>query len=326
MIVGFSRLLLLMAFIMPIVSCGGDTTNSISIRIAVSKTPLSSTIYIAAAQDYFAQCGLDVTLTEYAGGLRSMNALLDGAADFATGSDTLFAFNAQNHKDLAIIAGLATSDHDTKILSRDLSAARGSFRLGYYPDTASEYLMRMYLALVPTIANLELVPLTPEEMVEAWQRGELDKAVIWEPHAFEMYKNSPNSTQIVDTKGLYKLNFQLLSRTSILTQTPEVTERMIHALNLAAYFIIQNQQEAKNIVKQQLGLDDDFIEWDWPNSQYKVNIGRQLLLTAQEDARWLKKVSNHKKSLTVDANQISAITLNMANPSFEASNQFCDRL
>lgn len=141
-----------------------------------------------------------------------------------------------------------------------------------------------------------------------------------------MHKNSPDSSYIVDTKGLYKLNFQLLSRKSILTKNPKVTERMIHAINLANYFIIQSQQEAQNIMKQQLGLEDDFIEWDWPNYQFKVSIGRQLLLTAQENARWLKNVTDHKQSLIVDANQISAITLNMENPSFETSKQFCDRL
>lgn len=164
MVGGVSRLLLLMAVAMSVLSCGSETKNSIPIRIAISKTPLSSPLYIAAAEGYFAQCGLDATLKEYAGGLRSMNALFDGEADFATGSDTLVAFNAQNHKDLAIVAGLSNSDHDTKILRRDISASRTSFRLGYYPDTASEYLMRMHLALVPTIANLELVPLTPEDM------------------------------------------------------------------------------------------------------------------------------------------------------------------
>lgn len=324
--VRFSAWLLTMAISFLTLSCSDVSKDSIAVRIAISRTPLSSPLYIAATEAFFAQCGLVVSYKEYAGGLRSLEALTTGEADFATGSDTLMAFNAQSNKDLTIVANFASSDNDTKVLQREFSTTGAAFRIGYYSDTASEYLLRMYLALTPTIANIELVPTTPEEMVAAWQRGELDRAVIWEPYAFQMVKNAPITTTVLDSKGLYRLNFQLLSHSTFLDQAPEVAERMVHAINLASHFIAQNPQIAQATVQEQLQLDDDFIEWDWPNYQFKIDVGRQLLLTAQENARWLKEVANHKHSLRVDANQISSVTLNMRNPSFETSKQFCEQL
>ena len=308
------------------VSCNGVSKDRYTISIAISKTPLSSPLYVASAVGYFEQCGLDVTVKEYAGGLRSLMAMVDGHADFATGSDSLVAFNAVGNKDLAIVASFASSDHDTKILEREYSISTRPYRVGYYPDTASEYLMRMHLALSPTVENIELVAMTPEEILTAWGKEELDKAIIWEPYAFRMVKSRPNDTAVLESKGLYQLNFQLLSLTSTLAETPEMVERMIHAINLSTHFIAQNPNATQAIVKEQLKLDDDFIDWIWPDYQFKLNIGRQLLLAAQENARWFQKVSNHQQNLRVDTNQISEVSVNMVNPSFAASKQFCDRL
>ncbi|MDN3647828.1 ABC transporter substrate-binding protein [Reinekea marina] len=308
------------------VACDSNKSEAIPIRIAVSKTPLSSPVYIAHEQGIFEQCGLDVSIIEYAGGLRSFNALVNDKADFATSSDTLVAFKAMEHKDISLIASFSSSDHDTKVLENTSANLGATYRIGYYPDTASEYLMRMYLALSPPISNIELVPLTPEEMMNQWQQGLLNKAVIWEPYVYKIVANNPANTKVVDTKGLYKLSFQMVSRSSILDAKPNSDERMIHAINIATHFIAQNPETAKRMIMNQLFLDDEFMAWDWPNNQFKLNIGRQLLLNAQENARWLKKVSAARHSLSVDASQISRKTMSMDPPTIEDSLAYCENL
>ena len=86
--------------------------------IGTARAAQSLPIYVAEAQNYFREAGVDVLTRECSSGGACLSALNQGQVHIATASEVAVMFNAMTRSDLAIFATLASSTNGQKIVVR----------------------------------------------------------------------------------------------------------------------------------------------------------------------------------------------------------------
>lgn len=269
-----------------------NRTPDLSIRIAVSQTPLSTPFYVAQDQGYFADHGITVELLPYVGGHRCFNALIKEEADLATVSDSVIMFNSFGDRPFSILTSFVESDNDIKIVSaphrhlQDASELRDK-RIGIIHNSASEFFLHTLLLIhgVPT-ETVTLVPLRPDEMVAALDTGAIDVAALWEPFAQEAAQLSTRGQPTLNSRGIYTLSFNLITMREHTTSQLEAHRRVIAALNDATRFIAVNPARSQRIIATQLERDAHKISHSWDDYLFKLSLSQSLISTLEHEARW----------------------------------------
>jgi ABC-type nitrate/sulfonate/bicarbonate transport system substrate-binding protein len=262
------------------------------VSIAVSRTPLSAPIYIADSMGLFKRHGLDVTLHEVIGGYRSFAQVMDGHADFGTSSDSVLAFAALEKQPYVALATFVQSSDDIKILShKDSNVVTttdlAGKKIGVVRGSASEYFLSVLTALNGSSPdNMELISLHAEEMPEALQSGRVQVTSCWEPFCYRTMKLMDLRASVLPTKGLNQLTFNLLSKKDYADAHQETVYQVLASLKQAIQHISQRPHEIQALLKSRLDLEDDFIQWIWPDYLFRLSISNSLLLNLNNQARW----------------------------------------
>ena len=266
--------------------------EELSISIAVSRTPLSAPIYIADSLGFFSEAGLKVELIEKNGGNLTFTLMMDGAADFATSSDSVMMLNSFKSDDFENLATFVQSNHDIKVLTKsatgihDIKGLRGK-RIAIIQGSASEYFLDMMLAIAGVErSSVELINLPVSEMTLALENRHVDAIVVWEPFAFKAMKQLDDEAVLLSESNLYELTFNLLTKKSTTVNSGEKAEKLLAALKKAVEYIHQHESEAQLILKERLHLDQEFIAWIWGEYLYDLTLRQSLLLSLENEARW----------------------------------------
>ncbi|MCP8686731.1 ABC transporter substrate-binding protein [Marinobacterium sedimentorum] len=263
------------------------------LSIAVSRTPLSAPVYIAAAQGYFRDQGVDIELQEVIGGNRSYDLMANGGADLATSSESVVMFHSFDNSDFSVIASFASSDNDIKLITTTNSPLRSPYdltgaRVAVTPHSSSEYFLHN-VALMHGIdtRTLNLRETTPENMtLELLESGEIQALSLWEPYGYKLMQALGEKAVLLPTKGLHSTSFNLLALNDTLARYPNAIVATLRALDQAAEYIERDPAGAKTIIRRQLQLEPAFVEWVWPDYNFRLGLGQSLLIGLDSAARW----------------------------------------
>lgn len=286
------------------------------LTISVSQTPLSLPFYVAESMGYFENEGLKLKMIDVAGGHRSMQQLLEGTVDLATSSEAVVMFNSFTRSDFAIIASFVSSNDDVKIITRaDTGISQPQHltgkRIGTVTGAASHYYLETLLLLKGvdpdsvTVRNLQ-----PEKMAEALKNKDVDAIAIWEPFPFKAIKALPGAQRLPKSNA-YRLTFNLIAHKKLLGVRDAELVKLLRALERAQQFINSQPQKAKVILLDRLKLDSTFIEWIWPDYNYRLSLDQSLLTTLEGEARWARQEGLVKGDKT--PNYLSYIYINPLN-------------
>lgn len=262
-----------------------------SVTVAVSKTPLSAPFYVAKVINAFDDTCVKVEYKEVMGGKVAFDKVMSGAVDFGTSSDSVIAFQSLTGQSFVTHTMFVQSDNDVKLITRpsdgidSIIDLKGK-KIGVTKGTASEYLLSTLLALEGlTTENVELFNYKPEQLIAAYQNGEVSAIVPWEPYAFKVLQLLDNEVKINDTKSLNTLSFNLISQTAD-SQLVEKAKCVIEGLSRAVNYIAVYPQKSKKIVIDALNLEPSFIDWVWPDYIFKLGLNQSLLLNIRSQAIW----------------------------------------
>jgi NitT/TauT family transport system substrate-binding protein len=264
------------------------------LTIAVSRSPLSLLFFVAESRGYFAAEGVQVTLKEAIGGPRAMRMLADGKADLATSSDTVVMFNSFERNDFAVIATFGTNNKDVNFIAgKALGDAHPKQlvgkRIGMVVASASHYFADSWLIFHGVDPKLTRpVSLQPETMATALAKGEVDAVAIWDPYSFNILKTVPG-TKLLPNPGIYNLSFNLIADRKLLGTRDDELASVLRALLRAEHDVQAEPGKAQAILRERLKLDQDFIDWMWPNINYRVSLMPSLLTTLESEARWARQ-------------------------------------
>lgn len=126
-----------------------------------------------------------------------------------------------------------------------------------------------------TAADVEIIDLTPPDIVAAWERGDLDAAYTWDPNLSKLYADGTKltSSKELATQGAPTSGYDIV-RTEFAQKYPQVVEAFINAL-IKAHELYANDPDtagelwakANSITKEEALLQAKGTEWLTPEQQ-----------------------------------------------------------
>jgi len=249
-------------------------------------------LVIAVSQSFFAEEGLQPRMSPCVGGGRCMRMLRESRADVATMSDTPIMFAAFEGRDFAVIATFVTTTDDVKLIARrDSGISRAAHfagkTVGVVHGAAGHYFLDVFLTLHGIDPKtVRTVPLSPEGMREALAAGTVDAVSIWEPFAHRIVRSAGDRVVVLPNPGLYRMTFNLVASRRVADTRDADLAALLRALERAQTFIHDEPARAQAILRERLGVDEDFVRAVWPTLNFRLSLDQALLRTLESEARW----------------------------------------
>lgn len=276
-----------------LVAAGGAWAEPLT--LAVSRTPLSLPLYVAHHNGYFKAEGLEIKFNECLGGHRCLRQVLDGQADVATAGELPVVMNSFSTTDYAVIGTFTKSNDDIKLITNARAGIKtptqlNGKRIGVIKGTASEYFLELYMlsaGLDPK--TLTVAHLQPEDMVQALQSGKVDAISVWQPYGYLALKAMGAGATVLPSNNAYTQMFNLISHRKLVGIRDGALTKLLRAVERAEHFIHEQPAQAKEVLKQQLALEQDFVDTVWPAMRYRLGLDQALLVTMEGEARWARR-------------------------------------
>ena len=264
-------------------------------RIAASRAPVSLPLYVAQQRGFFADEHLEVAITDCIGGARCLRQVFDGQADLAATSEMPVVLQAFAHADVAILATLAHANDNLKLIARKASGITRSEqlagrRVGVIAGTASQYLLETHLLAVGVDPRgVSMVPLQAEETVAALKSGRIDGLAVWEPFGYAALHGIDAVGVRLPLSGGYIESYNLVGRRALFAARADALVRLLRAVERAEQFIRTHPADAQAILREQLKLDQNFVDWVWGGLGFRLSLDQALLTTMEGEMRWAQR-------------------------------------
>jgi NitT/TauT family transport system substrate-binding protein len=260
--------------------------------LAESVAPISGVSVVARVKGFFEKEGLGVTVKNLATGKLTFDAMLGGAAQLATSSETVVMRGALANQSLAVIATTFRSDNDVKVVVRKDRGIRTAAdlkgkKVATIVGTSAEYFLHDYLKTAGLkVADLQLTNLRGGDMPAALQRGDIDAYVGFEPYTYYGQRLMGDAVAVLPTKGRYLETFNIVTLREFAAKHPEAMRRFLRALLAAEQFIRDHRAEAVAIIARHASMEPAVLESLWNDFIFEVTLHQSLVDTMEQEARW----------------------------------------
>jgi NitT/TauT family transport system substrate-binding protein len=279
-----------LALLAPAVADAAD-----AMRIAASRSPVSLPLYVAQRHGFFADEQLAVTIDDCIGGPRCLRRLLDGQADVATMSEMPVVLHSFVRADVAIIATIVNATDNLKLIARKAGGVtRGEQlagrRVGVIAGSSAQYLLETHLLTIGVDPRrVTMVPLQAEETVAALASGRIDAIAVGEPYGDAALRGTdPVGVRLPLSGGYIESNNLVVARASS-GQRDAMLARLLRAVERAEQFIHAHPAEAQAALREQLQLDQRFVDRVWQGLGFRLSLDQSLLSTMEGEVRWAQR-------------------------------------
>ena len=266
------------------------------VRIGAEEGMLASAVWVAERKGYFKDQGLEAEIRVFGSGRAALASMLGARdLDIATVAQTPVALNGFQRNDFAIIAGMATSSNDVKILarkdrgSRDPRDLRGK-KIGVTRNSTGHYFLGLYL----TQHGLELqdvmtVDIEAPGLPQAIAEGRVDAIATWEPHIYNARKALDLNGLLLESEGTFREDFYFAVFKDWAKKNPQLLKKFLAAIDSANVFIAEHPKEAQDIVADRLKLDPALVATVWNAYSFRFFLDQAIVLSLEQHARWMKE-------------------------------------
>ena len=267
-------------------------------------------VYIAQEQGYFVDNGLDVIIKDYEAGKLAADALLAGEADICTSAGFVLVSNSFEHDDLRILGTVASAETVELVTRKDSGINQPSDlkgkKIGVTKKSTGEFFLGTFLIFNGlSVRDVEVVDLTPSEIVDAVANGEIDAGFTWEPNIFEVKSRlGANAISWPGQSGQH-FYFILITKEKFIEENPQVIERFCQALIQAEEFMKENGAEAREFIRNKFDYESSYVDYIWPKNDFLVVLPQALIVAMEDQARW--RIDNNLTEATVVPNYLDYI-------------------
>lgn len=291
---------ILIAWQMPFSSYAADDQKQ-TIRFAFTYQPEVALVHVAVVKGYFDEEGLDIQPVMRMFGKPSLQAVLDGKADFATVAETPVMFSILNGDKIFVIAEIASSGKNTAVVTRkdtgitDPSMLKGKTIGVSHGTTGYFFLDSLLTANGLSRASVNTVEVKPDEMLEALVSGRIDAACTWNYPLTLIQQELGDNALVFFDEDIYTETFNIAVKQDFLLENPEAAEKLLRALVKAESFARENPAEAKAIFAKFTNVDPALVNLVWDSLRYEITLDASLLIMLEDEARWAihKKLTEH---------------------------------
>ncbi len=286
-----------------------------TIRLGISRSPLSAPLIIAFDQGYFKKEGVEVTMTEYNSGKLALEGLLVGEVDVSTVAGTPIMFNSFKRQDFCILGTFVYSYHDTKMIARkdkgiEQAADLKGKRIGVNKGTTAQFFLSAFLVYSGLLTSeVELIDISSKNLPEALKNDSVDAIAVWEPHAYKAMQLLKDRAIRLPSSKIYRTTFNVVAMKDFIKSHPTVLRKVLKVVDKASLFIKKQKEISKTIVAKRLGKKKQALDAIWDEYTYQLFLDQALILTLADEARWAirnnltnkTKVPNFMKFICLDA-------------------------
>lgn len=232
--------------------------------------------------------------------------ITSGEADLATNAETQLLRETVVNPDLRIIATVTESFY--RLVARKsagietLADLKGKRVMLPRNTSANYYLVAMLRTVGLTEADVELVPLPPDEngvlgmskMSDALLAGEVDAISIWEPEPEDAIHQLGDDAIVFQDKSVYREVFNLHARAPDLADPAKRRSivRFLRALIDATDALKQNPQSYWPHISSVTRFTVEEIGMGWPEMEFPVRIIPDMLDVLVEEEDWVAQLQN----------------------------------
>lgn len=242
-------------------ACGGASDGSSGgepVRLATGVDPSYSAIYVAEAEGYFEDHGVDVEVLKLEGGPAMAQAVTAGQADMGTQSDATTTTMMATDPNLRALADFQHSDTYIKVVwGPDVEEAADITKLATLPGIMTLATVRYLESEGVDPDSVELATASPPDVPVMVQRGDVDGTVIYEPWATRTAEEADG--QIVGSIGDFGVSYAqwLITDAEWLADHESEAAKVLAAIKDANDFIRENPEEAQQIVEDAIKIPAD---------------------------------------------------------------------
>lgn len=257
--------------------------------------------YIAIDKGFFLNEGLEVSARMFSSGREALQALLAGQAQIQTVSETPVVHALIQGNRIATIATVARHAEAKLIVRKGLGIVKPEDlvgkRVATLPGTNSDYFMYKFLAKSGlTSGQVKIANMPPPEMVSAYAKGDIDGYFAWEPHIQYGLAAVPESR--VFLPGALYHGWALVNMDpDFVKANPRTTRKILRALIAAEAFVKAHKDASIRLVAARLKIDEKVLRTVWDQNQYRVELGKDLVLEMTQIGRWSLDLSKSDKPL-----------------------------
>lgn len=267
-----------------------------TIRLGAYEGDVGALEWIAKDKGFFDKVHLNVEMKGFPSGDAAVEAMQKGEVDVATAAELVVTKRGYAESNLRILSGICRywnkgfiGRKDHGITSHfDLKGKKIAF-----PATSSaEHNLVVFLALQGlTLDDVVPVNLKPAKIVEAMTAGDVDAAIVWEPHVSAIEDALGDNAVKLMERGT-EANLLVVGDASKLDGQGPAVKKLLKGLVLAEDWVRQHPEEAKAYLVQRFGLDAIYVDGLWPRMQFVVTLPQEILEAMDSVARWLSKANN----------------------------------
>jgi NitT/TauT family transport system substrate-binding protein len=266
--------------------------------VAIAYSPFESTglLWIAEDQHFFSRNGLNITLRKYDAGVGALDGMLNGEADIAVGiAEFPMVGRVFQKKRIRIFGNVDKAEFVYLVGRKDrgikkVSDLKGK-RVGTTLRTVAHFHLGRFLNLHGmNMQDITLVDVkTPEEWVNAIVNGDIDTISTAQPYVNSIKERLGANAVVWPAQSGQPLHGLIISSNDWITRHPELARRFLKSLAEAEEYLIRHPAEAKAIVQKRLNLDAAYMETVWSQNQFSLSLDQALIVTMEDEARWMIK-------------------------------------
>jgi NitT/TauT family transport system substrate-binding protein len=278
---------------------------------------------MAESQGLFRKHGIEASVSGTSAGKLAMDALNGGAVEYAVVVDMNIAQTLFESPDVIILAEVAEPIRAIKILGRtdkgvqQASDLRGK-KIGVLFGVNVHLFLLRYLAENGIREDeVELTNLRPPDAVAAFENGDVDAIITWQPHVARLQRGLGEKVVILtdDDDAYWKYRMMLATKRSRWLKHRDEARAVLRAILDADDLIRREPERAKQVLAESLNLEAEMVDSFYDEIQFRVQISKELPGVLETDVQWLReKFHEGKPPLVTDMNQLIAPDLKELRP------------
>lgn len=268
-----------------------------TVRLGLQNAPATGLIKVAVDKNFFEEEGINVVVKEFTAGKFALQALIGGSLDLVTPAEFPVTLATLNGEKLSILTEVNKTVGGFPMIVKkegDAFDAQAYFAkkrkiatsVGGGPEFFTVDFFKKY-NIQPS--QYEIVSMKPEDLPVALSNGSVDGIAIYEPYAhFAIQQTGADKVFSIKSDDLYSETIILVGKTDWVLENEKTVEKFLRALKKSEAYIMDNPEEAIDIVSSFTKLDKETLRSIWPAFTLQLGLDKKLVPTMEQEAQWAK--------------------------------------